>query len=82
MSGVTTGNWTRIGDNALGFGVKRFEDGDKNPLWRLQITKHHSEVVIDVDCHASDLREIIRFCERAMNDLASDGGRNAVTKAA
>lgn len=72
---ITSGSWSRIGDNALGLGIRRFEDSDKKPLWRFQVTKNASEPVIDIDCRASDLREVMRFCEKAIAELATDGGR-------
>lgn len=43
---TTSGSWTRIGDNSFGLGIKRFEDGDKNPLWRFQITHPHVTVAV------------------------------------
>jgi hypothetical protein len=78
MASITSGSWRRIGDNALGMGVKRFEDSDKNGLWRLHITKNNPQhPVIDIDCRPEDLREIKRFCEQALEILAYDGGRDA-----
>lgn len=57
---ITNGHWRRIGDNPLGFGLARFEDGEKNSFWRLRVTRHHGERLVDIDCRASDLKEIKR----------------------
>jgi hypothetical protein len=72
---MNSAHWTRIGDNAFGLGVERFENSDKKPLWRLQITGHPNDILIDIDLKAPDLHAIKRFCDKALADLASDGGR-------
>jgi hypothetical protein len=77
MGTITSGSWRRIGDNSLGFGVRRYEDSDKKPLWRFQITRNCNDPLIDIDLRAKDIIEIQKFCESALEDLRTDGGRNA-----
>lgn len=75
---TTSGFWTRIGDHALGFGMKRYvtDDGDKKPLWRFYITRQPHTPLLEIDASGMDLQEIIRQCERGIAALATDGGRN------
>jgi hypothetical protein len=80
----TNGFWTRIGDQALGLGMKRYvtDDVDKKPLWRFYITRHPDTKLIDVDANVADLREIIRQCEKSIEAIVTDGGRAPLDAAA
>jgi hypothetical protein len=75
MAGQTNGSWSRIGDNALGFGLKRYAADEHNVLWRLQITRQPNDKVVELDANVKDLREIARWCEKAIEMVTSDGGR-------
>lgn len=76
MSAKTTGFSNRIGDANLIFAMKRFEDSDKNPLWRFSITGHfHEKPFIAMDASAKDALEIKAFCDRVIQALMTDGGR-------
>ena len=75
MATQTNGNWSRIGDNALGFGIKRYTADEHNVLWRLQITRQPSDKLVELDANVKDLREIIQWCTKAIDTISSDGGR-------
>jgi hypothetical protein len=83
---ITNGNWSRIGDLQLGFGMKRFSNGDnaasspshgESVLWRLQISRGPSahDVLVDVDALQTDLIAIKNWCDKALKTLQTDGGR-------
>lgn len=83
---ITNGNWSRIGDLQLGFGLKRFSTGSPTALtvplgemvlWRLQISRGPGahDVMVDVDATQSDLNAIKRWCDKAIETLQTDGGR-------
>lgn len=76
---VCNGSWQRIGDNALGFGIDRYRNHDDKPLWRFRVTRHGNDPLVEVDASLSGLREIQRWCDRAIKLLQTDGGRNLVT---
>lgn len=76
---ITNGSWSRIGDQALGFGLQRYTNGSgtsERVLWRLEITGHPNRKLVELDASVSDLRDIARWCEKAVEMLQSDGGRN------
>ncbi len=75
---ITNGNWSRIGDNALGFGMVRYSNGgagSERILWRMEITGNPGTKLTEVDAKISDLRAISTWCERAIETLQTDGGR-------
>lgn len=76
---ITNGNWSRIGDNAFGLGLQRYTSGTgmgEKVLWRLEITGNASTKLAQFDAKIRDLREIAIWCERAIETLQSDGGRD------
>lgn len=74
--GFTNSSWVRIGESNLGFGIKRYQaDANDTPIWRLQISYPSRSNVVDMDASVHELREIQRFCERAIATLLTDGER-------
>lgn len=75
-AGFTNATWSRIGESNLGFGIKRYQAGTEDtPLWRLQISYPDRSNIVDIDASVQHLREIQRFCERAIGILLTDGER-------
>lgn len=76
MASSTTGFATRFGDGPLSFGLKRFEDSDKNALWRFRVSRYiGGSHGIEQDANATELREMIAFLEKAIEAIRTDGGR-------
>lgn len=86
MKSVTNGSWSRIGDLQFGLALKRYSTGSNGTstnandtiLWRMEVTRgpgRGSDVLLDLDATVKDLREMQRWCEKAIETVQSDGGR-------
>lgn len=80
---MTTNNFhTRINDHALSFGIVRYSTGSKpedHYLWKLVISEFcGSKKLAAIEVTMDDLQKIKSFCDKAIEDLKTDGGRIAV----
>lgn len=72
---ITTGTAQRFGDG-LSLGLKRYEDSDKNALWRIYVAKYIGDNArIEQDAKIKELTEMKIFIERAIEIVRTDGGR-------
>ncbi len=77
MTTQTSGMSERFGDGNIAFGIKRFEDCDHNSLWRLRVSRLiGGDHCIEQDAKEAEMRLMVKFLERAIECVHTDGGRN------
>lgn len=77
MVGKSTSFSSRIGDGALAFGMRLYQEASnpvKRKLWRLEITEYcGGRVLIEADATPAALQSAIKFFKDAQDALASTG---------
>ena len=79
---MTTNSFsTRINDHALSFGLCRYATGEKDTddfIWKLIISDYcGSKKHTSIEVTFLDLQKVKSFCDQAMEELVTDGGRKA-----
>ena len=75
MALISSGISDRFGSD-IAFGLKRFEDSDKNALWRFRVSKLiGGPTLMERDADISEMRQMISWLERAIKIVRYDGGR-------
>ena len=86
-SAVTNGQSSNFHRPPLSFELRRFHTGsgpadDQEAFWRFRIGAgvFAGKPLFDIDADPVRLREMARWLEQAANTVATDGGRNVLTK--
>ncbi len=75
---ITSSNASRFGDTPLSFNMVRFASAgsDARHFWRFSVSRYCGrEPLIEIDADAATLREMRTFIDRALETVATDGGR-------
>lgn len=78
---VTSGGSERFGDSMLAFGLTRFEAKSyqkEEALWRFRVSRGcNGDPIFDIDAKPADLLKMRAWLDRAIETIATDGGRKA-----